>query len=37
MIGNDVLPFYQNAGQLEAFSDHCGLPVVLALAFRKER
>lgn len=37
VIGNDVLPFYQKAGRIGAFFDHCGLAVVLALAFRKER
>ncbi|HEY7958627.1 MAG TPA: class I SAM-dependent methyltransferase [Sphingomicrobium sp.] len=36
-IGNDVRGFYQSAGRLDAYPDHCGLPVVLALSFRKER
>src|SRR6185437_1845995 len=36
-IGNDVRGFYQSAGRLDAYLDHCGLPVVLALSFRKER
>ena len=36
-IGSDVRSFYERAGRLDAFPDHFGLPVVLALAFRKER
>jgi malonyl-CoA O-methyltransferase len=36
-IGDDVRPFYARAGRLETFSEHVGLPIVLALAFRKER
>lgn len=36
-IGDDVRPFYARAGRLESFPEHVGLPVVLALAFRKER
>jgi malonyl-CoA O-methyltransferase len=36
-IGNDVRPFYENAGRADSFSKHVGLPVVLALAFRKDR
>jgi malonyl-CoA O-methyltransferase len=36
-IGSDVRSFYEGAGRLEAYSDHFGLPVVLALSFRKER
>jgi malonyl-CoA O-methyltransferase len=36
-IGSDVRSFYESAGRLEAYPDHFGLPVVLALAFRKER
>lgn len=36
-IGSDVRSFYESAGRLEAYPDHIGLPVVLALAFRKER
>lgn len=37
LIGEDVRPFYERAGKEAAFRDHVGLPVVLALAFRKER
>jgi malonyl-CoA O-methyltransferase len=36
-IGSDVRSFYESAGRLEAYPDQFGLPVVLALAFRKER
>lgn len=36
-IGSDVRSFYEKAGKLELYPDHFGLPVVLALAFRKER
>lgn len=36
-IGSDVRSFYEMAGKLEVYPDHFGLPVVLALAFRKER
>lgn len=36
-IGSDVRPFYEKAGKLKVYPDHFGLPVVLALAFRKER
>jgi malonyl-CoA O-methyltransferase len=36
-IGSDVRSFYEKAAKLEAYPDHFGLPVVLALAFRKER
>jgi hypothetical protein len=32
-----VRSFYESAGRLDAYPDHFGLPVVLALAFRKER
>ena len=35
-IGEDVRPFYERAGKHAAYRDHLGLPVVLALAFRKE-
>lgn len=34
-IGNDVRPFYQSAQKLEVYPDHLGLPVVLALSFRR--
>ena len=34
-IGNDVRPFYQSAHKLEVYPDHLGLPVVLALSFRR--
>ena len=37
LIGEDVRPFYERAGKQAAYRDHVGLPVVLALAFRKER
>lgn len=36
-IGEEVRPFYERAGKTWAYRDHLGLPVVLALAFRKER
>jgi len=36
-IGSDVRCFYEKAGKLQAYPEHFGLPVVLALAFRKER
>lgn len=36
-IGSDVRSFYESAGKLDAYPDHFGLPVVLALSFRKER
>lgn len=36
-IGNDVRPFYESAGKLDSYPDHFGLPVVLAISFRKER
>jgi malonyl-CoA O-methyltransferase len=35
-IGPDVRSFYESAGRIEAYPDHLGLPVVLALAFLKE-
>ena len=34
-IGNDVRPFYENAGRSESYAEHLGLPIVLAIAFRK--
>ena len=34
-IGNDVQPFYEHAGRLDSYPGHVGLPVVLALSFRK--
>jgi len=37
LIGSDVRSFYEKAGRLEAYPDHLGLPVVLALSFRRER
>jgi len=37
VIGEDVRPFYERSGKHQAYRDHVGLPVVLALAFRKER
>lgn len=37
LIGEEVRPFYERAGMQAAYRDHLGLPVVLALAFRKER
>jgi malonyl-CoA O-methyltransferase len=36
-IGRDVRSLYEKADKLEVYPDHFGLPVVLALAFRKER
>jgi malonyl-CoA O-methyltransferase len=36
-IGSDARSFYESAGRLDAYPDDFGLPVVLALAFRKER
>lgn len=36
VIGNDVRPFYEQAGRSDAFAGHVGLPVVLALSFRRE-
>jgi malonyl-CoA O-methyltransferase len=35
-IGTDARPFYERAGRLALFEEHAGLPVVLALAFRRE-
>jgi malonyl-CoA O-methyltransferase len=35
-IGTDVRSFYERAGRLSAYPDHLGLPVVLALSFRRE-
>jgi ubiquinone/menaquinone biosynthesis C-methylase UbiE len=35
-IASDARPFYERAGRLDAYHDHFGLPVVLALAFRRE-
>lgn len=37
LIGSDVRSFYEKAGRPEAYPDHLGLPVVLALSFRRER
>jgi malonyl-CoA O-methyltransferase len=37
LIGEDVRSFYERAGKHAAYRDHVGLPVVLALAFRKGR
>ena len=34
-IGPEVEPFYRRAGKLDLYAEHRGLPVVLALAFRK--
>lgn len=34
-IGPDVRPFYERAGRLSLYEEHLGLPVVLALAFRR--
>ena len=34
-IGNDVRHFYQDAQKLEVYPDHLGLPVVIALSFRR--
>ena len=36
-IGNDVRPFYEDAGRLDSYPGHVGLPVVLSLSFRKAR
>jgi malonyl-CoA O-methyltransferase len=36
-IGNDVRPFYDASGRLDSYSGHVGLPVVMALSFRKAR
>ena len=36
-IGSDVRSFYESAGRLDAYPDDFGLPVVLAMSFRKER
>lgn len=36
-IGSDVRSFYESAGRIDAYPEHFGLPVVLALSFRKER
>lgn len=36
-IGSDVRSFYEKADKLESYPNHLGLPVVLALSFRKER
>jgi malonyl-CoA O-methyltransferase len=35
-IGPDVRPFYERADRLALYNEHVGLPVVLALAFRRE-
>ena len=35
-IGNDVRSFYDDSGRGDAFAGHVGLPVVLALSFRRE-
>jgi len=35
-IGPDVLSFYESAGRADAYPDHLGLPVVLALAFLRD-
>jgi malonyl-CoA O-methyltransferase len=35
-IGPDVRSYYESAGRIEAYPDHLGLPVVLALAFLKD-
>jgi ubiquinone/menaquinone biosynthesis C-methylase UbiE len=35
-IGPRVVPFYENAGRVALYHEHAGLPVVLALAFRRE-
>lgn len=34
-IGNDVRPFYESAQKLDVYPDHLGLPIVLALSFRR--
>jgi malonyl-CoA O-methyltransferase len=36
VIGPDVFPFYEKAGRAALYHEHAGLPVVLALAFRRE-
>ena len=36
-IGSDVRSFYESAGRMDVYPDHFGLPVVLAISFRKER
>lgn len=36
MIGSLVEDFYRRAGKLALYSEHRGLPIVLALAFRKD-
>jgi malonyl-CoA O-methyltransferase len=35
-IGPNVRPFYERADRLALYDEHVGLPVVLALAFRRE-
>jgi malonyl-CoA O-methyltransferase len=35
VVGPDVRQFYATAGRLDAYQSHLGLPIVLALAFRK--
>jgi malonyl-CoA O-methyltransferase len=37
VIGNDVQSFYESAGMGSVYPHHVGLPVVLALSFRRER
>lgn len=37
VIGNDVRPIYERAGRADDHESHIGLPVVLALSFRRER
>jgi malonyl-CoA O-methyltransferase len=37
VIGNDVRPFYERAHRRADYDAHIGLPVVLALSFRRER
>ena len=37
LVGENVRPFYERASKQAAYRDHVGLPVVLALAFRKGR
>lgn len=36
-IGPTARPFYAAAGRDDLYAEHCGLPVVSALAFRRER
>ncbi len=36
-IGNEVRPFYENAGRAHSYAGHLGLRVVVAIAFRKVR